>query len=239
MEFDPMSHIGETHGIYTIVDLLPDKDTYGHWIYKCECVKCGYIRFSHYGAIAGPKSAIRCCNHLRANGEPKPYIKGVWKHPRIGSIFGGLMLRCYNKNDRSYRWYGARGVGVCDEWRSNPFKFEEWALSNGYTDNLTIDRIDSNKDYCPENCRWVTLQNNAKYKSTTGVLTVDNVSHTGKDWANECGLGCNTINTMLREHRTEDVVVFIRERLKDPNRTRRSHQTWFDVYGIKTCGNQA
>lgn len=185
-----MSHIGETYGIYKIIGMLSDKDKYGHWIYKCECVKCGHIRFSHYGSIAGPKSVIRCCNHLRAK-------------------------------------------------RSNPFKFEEWALSNGYADHLTIDRIDSSKDYCPENCRWVTLQNNAKYKSTTGVLTVDNVSRTGRDWANECGLGCNTINTMLREYRTEDVITFIRERLKNPNKTRGAYQIWFDVYGIVVSENQA
>ena len=158
---------------------------------------------------------------------------------KLCSIYHAMMKRCYNQNCRDYKWYGAKGIGVCDEWRSNPFKFEEWALSNGYTDNLTIDRIDSNKDYCPENCRWVTLQNNAKYKSTTGVLTVDNVSHTGKDWANECGLGCNTINAMLREYRTEDVITFIRERLKDPNKTRGAYQTWFDVYGIVVSENQA
>lgn len=149
------------------------------------------------------------------------------------------MRRCYSKNCRDYRWYGAKGVGVCDEWRFNPFKFEEWALSNGYADDLTIDRIDSDKDYCPENCRWITLQNNAKYKSTTKTLTVDGISHTGKDWAKECNLGCNTINKMLRKYQTDDVITFICERLKDPNKTRRSHQTWFDVYGIKTCEIQA
>ena len=219
--------------------MLASKNKYNQWVYKCECSKCGYIKFSHYGGIAGPKSVTYFCNHRRANGEFLPYTKSNWNNKRIGRIFQSIMRRCYNQNCRDYRWYGAKGVGVYDEWRFNPSKFEEWALSNGYADNLTIDRIDSDKNYCPENCRWITLQNNAKYKSTTKTLTVDGVSHTGKDWANECGLGCNTINTMLREHRTEDVVVFIRERLKDPNRTRRSHQTWFDVYGIKTCENQA
>ena len=192
-----MSHIGEIHGIYEIIDILPDKDKYGHWIYKCECVKCGYIRFSHYGAIAGPKSVIHCCNHLRANGEPKPYIKGAWKHPRIGSIFGGLMLRCYNKNDRSYRWYGARGVGVFDEWRSNPFKFEEWALSNGYADDLTIDRIDPDKDYCPENCRWVNAKAQANNKRNNVTITYNGENRTVAEWAVILGIKETTIRGRL------------------------------------------
>lgn len=88
-----MSHIGETHGIYEIIDTLPDKDKYGHWIYKCECVKCGHVRFSHYGAIAGQKSVIRYCNHLRANGEPKPYIKGKMN---AGSDVMPLIRCCEN-----------------------------------------------------------------------------------------------------------------------------------------------
>lgn len=237
--FDPRSHIGETHGVYVIIDMLPDKDKYGHWIYKCECTKCGRIKLSHYGAIAGPKSVIYCCNHLRANGEQKPYIKGQWNNGRIGRIFHGLTLRCYNQNDRAYRWYGAKGIAVCEEWLSNPFEFEKWAMRNGYADDLTIDRIDSSKDYCPENCRWVTMRDNSKYKSTTTILTVDGISHTGKDWAKECNLGCNTINKMLRKFQTECVVTFILARLKDPEKTRKSHQTWFDVYGIDACEIQA
>ena len=69
--------------------------------------------------------------------------------------------------------YGGKGIRVCQEWLDNPELFEEWSLENGYEDNLTIDRIDSTKDYCPDNCRWVTLEDNAKYKSTTRVLDVD------------------------------------------------------------------
>lgn len=212
--------------------MLEKKDKYGHWIYKSMCSKCGYVRFSHYGKIASPKSITYSCNHKRANGEFLPYIKGSWGNKRIGQIFQGMMKRCYSQNSKDYRWYGARGIGIYDKWRSNPFKFEEWALSNGYANDLTIDRIDSDKDYCPENCRWITIEDNAKYKSTTTILIVDGISHTGKDWAKECNFGCNVINQMLRKYLAEDVISLIRERLKDPNKTRKSHQTWFNVYGI-------
>ena len=97
---------------------------------------------------------------------------------------------------------------------------------------MTIDRIDETKDYCPENCRWITLKNNSKYKSTTKITTVDGISHTGKEWADVLGLGINTINLMLRNYPEEQVQEFIRRRMADMNKTRRSHQTWMNVYGL-------
>ena len=236
MTIDPKIHIGEIHGIYYISDVLPEKDKYGHWIYDCICTECGYHKYSHHGAIAGEKSVTTICNHKRANGEYLTYGH-KWNNKRIGRIFKGMFNRCYNQNDKSYRWYGAKGIKICDEWRSNPESFEQWAVENGYNDNLTIDRKKEEKDYCPENCRWITLENNAKYKSTTKVTIVDGISHTGKEWASECNLGCNTINLMLRQYPEDKVIEFIHLRLQDKTKQRKSKQTWFDVYGIDTIQN--
>lgn len=231
-KIDPRIHIGEIHGVYKISDVLPNKDKYEHYIYKCICQECGYIKYSHYGAIAGEKSMTTVCNHLRSNGNYVTYGY-QWKNKRIGKIFHGIIRRCYNQNDKSFRWYGAKGVKVCDEWINSPKLFEEWAFENGYADYLTIDRIEENKNYCPENCRWITGTDNAKYKSTTKLITVDGVSHTGREWADECNLGCNTINLMLRTYPEDDVIEFIHRRLSDKAKQRKSHQTWFNVYGLE------
>ena len=79
---------------------------------------------------------------------------------RIYQTWHNMKSRCHKEYDSKYKYYGGKGIKVCDEWRNDFNAFYEWAMANGYTDELTIDRIDSDKDYCPENCRWVTMEEN-------------------------------------------------------------------------------
>lgn len=80
---------------------------------------------------------------------------------RLYRIWSGMKGRCNNKKNPAYRYYGAKGIKVCDEWQNDFLAFKEWADLNGYNDKLTIDRIDSDGDYCPSNCRWLTAQENS------------------------------------------------------------------------------
>lgn len=232
-KFDPRCHIGEVHGVYTIIDMTGEKDKYGHWIYKCTCNECGCPRFSHYGKISGEKSKVTHCNHLRANGTY--IIKGQWENSRIKYIFKDMMARCYNKKDKSYRWYGDKGIGVCEEWLNNPILFEQWAITNGYEDTLTIDRIESDKDYCPENCRWITLEENSRRAGNVNWITIGSETLTGRQWAQKVGVGLLTIDKYIRMYGLEPTIQLITMMLKEPPSTkqRRPHQTWFSVYGIQ------
>lgn len=225
---DPKSHIGEIHGIYQIVDVLDEKDKYNHWIYKGICSKCGHEKFSHYGSFSGPKSMTTVCTHIGINGK---YIEQIqWKNQKIRIIFNGMKSRCYNQNDKSYRWYGDKGIKICDEWMNNPKSFEDWALLNGYADGLTIDRINEDKNYCPENCRWVTYSDNTKYKSTTSLIDVDGEIHSGKDWARILGLGINIINRYVRTYGLDNTIEFIKRFMNNPKLELKKGKSYYELY---------
>lgn len=84
---------------------------------------------------------------------------------RLLRIFNGMKKRCHNRCNDSYVYYGARGITVCEEWISSPARFIAWAISNGYDPSLQIDRIDNNKGYSPDNCRWATISQNQNNKN--------------------------------------------------------------------------
>ena len=92
-----------------------------------------------------------------------------------------MKRRCENPNMPNYKYYGAKGIKVCGEWHSFP-KFKEWAKANGYVDGLSLDRIDSSRDYEPDNCQWMTLSDNAT-KSLERIVTVDGVEGNVRAWA--------------------------------------------------------
>lgn len=101
--------------------------------------------------------------------------------------------RCYNPNVKNYKDYGGRGIKMCDEWKNNPDKFIEWSLKNGFDinsfgDDCTIDRIDVNGDYCPENCRWVSKQEQANNTRTNHYLTYNGETKTLAQWSRELGI---------------------------------------------------
>lgn len=201
----PDTIIGTHVGIFNILDICDHRANDGHKLYRVKCAICGkeanmkksdIIRTSH-------------CTHIGRDGCYINY-NTRWKNKRIGNIFSGMKDRCFNSKNKYYNRYGGRGITICDEWLNNPILFEEWAIENGYNDQLTIDRIDVNGDYCPNNCRWVTGSFNSKYKSTTRLIDVDGEIHSGRDWSTLLGFGKNLINTYIRIYGLENTKEFIR-----------------------------
>ena len=142
--------------------------------------------------------------------------------------------RCYNKNHKDYRYYGKKGIGIFEGWLSDPSLFEQWAFSNGYSDTLTIDRLDASKDYSPLNCRWIPLKENTRRAGKVNWLTVDGKTMTGKEWSAYFGLGVNTINRLIRESGEANTELLIQRMLQMPPHLvkRKPRQTWFSAYGI-------
>lgn len=107
-----------------------------------------------------------------------------------------MRTRCNNPNYDKYQWYGGKGVTVCDEWSS--FKpFREWALSHGYQDSLTIDRIDPNSNYNPENCRWVDRKAQANNRTSNRMITYNGKTQSMQLWAEELGINASTFKQRL------------------------------------------
>lgn len=107
-----------------------------------------------------------------------------WKH---------MKERCGNPSCRGYRYWGGRGIAVCDEWKNDFLAFKEWALANGYKEGLTIDRIDNDGNYEPSNCRWTTMAEQSRNRNYTNKLTYNGETKILADWARETGVSATTI----------------------------------------------
>ena len=106
-----------------------------------------------------------------------------------------MLQRCYNPNNEHYKDYGGRGIQVCDEWHNENgvINFYHWAMNNGYNDNLTIDRIDVDGNYCPENCRWVDYKTQNNNKRNTPYIAYNGETHTPSEWADITGISMKAI----------------------------------------------
>ena len=130
---------------------------------------------------------------------------------RLNRAYRNMKARCYNPNVKSYSDYGAKGVTVCKEWLNSEMiktnhgtqslgwlSFKEWAIKNGYNDNLTIDRIDNNKGYSPENCRWVDRKVQANNRNFCRYITYKGKTQNLKQWCCELGLNYKTIHRRIK-----------------------------------------
>lgn len=156
-----------------------------NFICKCDCGNTKSVKPSYLFNGKQTTCGLQCPIHKEKN-------KG-YTHTRLYRIWSGMKGRCGNPNNESYERYGGRGITVCKEWKESFECFRSWALENGYQENLTIDRIDGNKGYSPDNCRWATYKEQRKneanrytyseYVPYGKVYEVDGASKTLKEWA--------------------------------------------------------
>lgn len=123
------------------------------------------------------------CGDVKSCGCLKPTYGEKVTGTRLHRIWKAMKYRCSNKNGQDWYLYGEKGITVCDEWSKNYLAFKKWAESNGYQEDLTIDRINSNKGYCPENCRWATPLVQANNTSRNHVVDWNGESKTIAEWS--------------------------------------------------------
>lgn len=131
---------------------------------------------------------------------------------RIYSIWSNMKRRCRDKNNNHYHNYGGRGITYCEEWEKST-TFIKWAMENGYRDDLTLDRINNDGNYEPDNCRWTTWEVQSSNKVTTVYITYKGITHTIKDWGKITKLPYSTISYRYNRNLPPEEILAPKQRL--------------------------
>lgn len=190
---------GQKFGRLTVVKRVDAETTGTSYLCKCDCGKeivalANNLRRGH----------TTSCGCFREENRWKNAYKHGMKHSRIYKVWEKLKARCCCETNPSYPRYGGRGITICDEWKDDPKAFIEWAYANGYDDKAkygesTIDRIDNDKGYSPDNCRIANAIQQNNNKRSNKFITYNGETHTIAEWSRILGVNQGTLNSGLHK----------------------------------------
>lgn len=181
--------IGKRYGWLIVVKYMGSSNKGSVW--ECLC-DCGNKIASTTGTLQDGRSKSCGCKKNITSGSHK--LSGT----RIYRIWQGMRNRCNNKNFPVYPDYGGRGIGVSKEWDNSFINFYN-DMKEGYYEELQLDRIDNNKGYCKENCKWSTRKEQCSNRRDNFWYEIDGVRLIKADWARKLGIDHNIINTKMRK----------------------------------------
>lgn len=153
---------------------------------KCDCGNEKVIRLDHLRD--GRVYSCGCSKRDKPSNFKHGMTSPSGEYHRLYKIWSGMRNRCNNPRYKYYESYGGRGIKVCQEWDNDFISFMNWAIENGYKDDLTIDRINNYGDYEPSNCRWASPKIQANNKRTNVLITYHGETHTISEWADITGI---------------------------------------------------
>lgn len=163
------------------------------WRCKCDCgniILVKSVNLSH--------GYVKSCGCMTTNMIREKNSGHGLCDTKLYSVWGGMKSRCYDSKNREYNNYGGRGINVCEEWKKDFVSFYTWAINNGFRDDLTIDRIDNNKGYSPDNCRWITNREQQRNKRNTIYLTYGGIEKSLSEWSEVTGISRSTIKSRMK-----------------------------------------
>lgn len=198
-------YTGTTFGELTVLSVAYVKDKQKYYRCQCSCGKIKDISASHL--VSGASRSCGC--KVRERTIERNLIHGE-TGSRLHSIWYGMIKRCKNKNDSHY---GGRGIFVCDEWKDY-LSFKTWSLSNGYQDNLTIERIDVNDGYSPDNCTWIPKSDQSKNRTNMRYVTIHGVTKRITEWCETAPVTTTTVYQRIRDGWSLEDALTISDRRK-------------------------
>ena len=180
---------GQKFALLTIIGRVKN-DAKGKAYWKCLC-DCGKITIVSGSNLRS--GAVKSCGCLRHKEKDTHHLSNT----RLYRIWNAVIQRCNNKEHWAYKYYGAKGINVCEEWRNDFLAFYKWAMENGYSEKLTIDRIDNEKDYSPQNCRWVDRKVQANNRTFCKMIEYDGKTQSLMQWCEELSLNYKRIHSRL------------------------------------------
>ncbi len=193
---------GDKYGRLTVIKIAPRVKGRGvEWVCRCDCGNEAVVRSSSLrqgntrscGCLAREMLVERNFKHGKARRGKKTRLYGIWVRMR---------QRCNDPNTDDYEGYGGRGIKVCDEW-DDFLAFQNWAHSNGYKNKLTIERIDNDGDYEPNNCKWICLEKQARNKRNNHFIEFNGVCRTLAEWSEVTGIDSSLLRYRLEHWGTE------------------------------------
>lgn len=191
---DNESLYGNHFGRLTVIDVAYKKNNKTYFNCLCSCGKLTVV--CKYDLI---ENHTRSCGCIVKEKLKENRLKHGAYQTRLYRVWQSMKNRCLAKNSKRYKDYGGRGITICEEWVNDFENFKKWALENGYSDELTIDRIDNDGNYCPENCRWATKFEQSHNRRSNHYLTYNGKTQCILDWERELGISNKLICFRLKK----------------------------------------
>lgn len=206
---------GQKFGRLTAIERV-GRDSCNHALWKCLCDCGNYTTAGSNSLKSGNTKSCGCLNLERATER---IVRYNFRHGETGTrlwrIWSGMISRCESPSTAENKYYQGKGIAVCNAWHAYE-NFKNWALKNGYRDDLTIDRIDLNGNYEPSNCRWATKVEQAENRSSTRLFTVNGETHSLSGWSRCVGLNPNAIGHAIAGKTDEEAQMIVAEYAKRP-----------------------
>ena len=183
---------GNKYGLLTVISRSENAPN-GVAVWKCKC-ECGNITFVRGNNLKS--GGVKSCGCLRKIVNKRRTTHNMSK-TRLYREWTSIKARCCYNSQKGYKSYGKRGIKVCDEWVDSFETFASWATSTGYQDDLTIERIDNNKGYNPDNCKWIPLSEQSKNRRSNILVEYNGEIHNLSEWCKAFGVDYRLVHNRI------------------------------------------